>query len=46
MEFYAHKKMANLLDTAFYFAHPYLSWKRGLNEYTNKLVRQYIPKIT
>ena len=28
----------------FYFAHPYSSWERGLNEYTNRLVRQYIPK--
>jgi len=28
----------------FFFAHPYSSWERGLSEYTNKLVRQYIPK--
>jgi IS30 family transposase len=43
-EFYEYKKMAKLLDTAFYFAHSYSSWKRGLNEYINKLARQYIPK--
>ena len=24
--------------------HPYSSWERGLNEYTNKLLRQYFPK--
>ncbi len=30
--------------TEFFFAHPYSSWERGLSEYTNKLVRQYIPK--
>ncbi|MDR0754760.1 MAG: IS30 family transposase [Prevotellaceae bacterium] len=43
-EFYEHKKIDKLLDTAFYFANPYSSWERGLNEYTNKLIRQYIPK--
>jgi IS30 family transposase len=43
-EFYEHKHIARNLNTSFFFAHPYSSWERGLNEYTNGLVRQYIPK--
>ena len=43
-EFAAHQKISKKLLTQFFFAHPYSSWERGLSEYTNKLVRQYIPK--
>ena len=43
-EFAEHKQVAQTLDADFYFAHPYCSWQRGLNEYTNKLIREYIPK--
>ena len=43
-EFYEHKMIAKKLQTEYFFAHPYSSWERGLNEYTNKLIRQYIPK--
>jgi len=43
-EFAKHKKISEKLLTQFFFAHPYCSWERGLSEYTNKLVRQYIPK--
>ena len=43
-EFAAHKIIAGKLDSLFFFAHPYSSWERGLSEYTNKLIRQYVPK--
>lgn len=43
-EFADHERIASELNTAFFFAHPYASWERGLNENTNGLVRQYFPK--
>ena len=43
-EFYEHKWIAKKLNTNYFFAHPYASWERGLNEFTNGLIRQYIPK--
>jgi len=43
-EFAHHEAIAEALDADFYFAHPYASWERGLNENTNGLIRQYFPK--
>ncbi|HEX2930742.1 MAG TPA: IS30 family transposase [Candidatus Binatia bacterium] len=43
-EFCEHELIAKKLNTRIYFAHPYASWERGLNENTNGLVRQYFPK--
>lgn len=43
-EFTDHEGMADDLDARIYFAHPYASWERGLNENTNGLIRQYFPK--
>ena len=45
-EFAVHEKIAHILEADFYFAKPYHSWERGLNEHTNGLVRQYFPKKT
>jgi len=42
--FAQHELIAEALDADFYFAHPYASWERGLNENTNGLIRQYFPK--
>jgi len=45
-EFAKHADIAKKLDVDFFFANPYHSWERGLNENTNGLVRQYFPKGT
>ena len=39
-----HEYIAQKLNAKFFFAHPYSSWERGLSEYSNKLIRQYVPK--
>jgi len=46
LEFSNHKNISRALNYQHYFCHPYSSWERGLNEYTNGLIRQYIPKGT
>ena len=43
-EFAEHEQMATSLSADIYFAHPYHSWERGLNENSNGLLRQYFPK--
>ena len=45
-EFSDHEKISELLNARCYFATPYHSWERGLNEHTNGLIRQYLPKST
>jgi len=45
-EFAYHEKISEALTADVYFAHPYSSWERGLNENTNGLLRQYFPKDT
>ena len=46
LEFAEHETIANGLGADIYFAHPYASWERGINENTNGLIRQYFPKGT
>lgn len=43
-EFSKHERITLLTGVHCYFATPYHSWERGLNEHTNGLVRQYFPK--
>jgi IS30 family transposase len=43
-EFAGHQSLSQALTIDIYFAHPYHSWERGLNEHTNGLIRQYLPK--
>jgi len=44
LEFCDHARVAKSIQADMFFANPYASWERGLNENTNGLVRQYIPK--
>lgn len=46
LEFSGHETIARALEADIYFAHPYASWERGINENTNGLIRQYFPKGT
>lgn len=43
-EFTEHRLISQGVKAPVFFARPYHSWERGLNENTNGLIRQYIPK--
>lgn len=43
-EFADHQRIAKVMKCEIYFAKPYHSWQRGLNENTNGLLRRYCPK--
>ena len=44
LEFAGHAELTEQIGVGVYFARPYHSWERGLNENTNGLVRQFVPK--
>jgi IS30 family transposase len=43
-EFALHEYIGRKLQASVYFTDPYAAWQKGTIEYTNKLIRQYIPK--
>jgi IS30 family transposase len=43
-EFAAHRSLSQALELDIFFAHPYHSWERGLNEQADGLTRQCLPK--
>lgn len=46
MNYAHHQNISKTLECDFYFARPYKSCDRGLNEHTNGLIRKYLPKGT
>ena len=45
-EFCGHEKLSESQNLECFFANPYHSWERRLNEHTNGLIRQFYPKFT
>lgn len=43
-EFRNHHALSTAIRMPVYFAHPYAAWERPINENTNGLLRQFIPK--
>lgn len=45
-EFSRLYKLDEQTETDVYYAHPYSSWERGLNESSNRIIRRFVPKGT
>lgn len=45
-EFHGYEQIEKQTKAVSYFAFPYHSWERAINEYTNGLLRQFVPKKT
>ncbi|MGQ6551069.1 IS30 family transposase [Serratia sp. JSRIV001] len=45
-EFSQHEEITKITGATVYFARPYHSWERGLNEHTSGLIRRFYPKGT
>jgi len=39
-----HRSLSQQAEVKVYFAHPHSPWERGIDENTNGLLRQYLPK--